>query len=150
MWRECKSQIHNQIKQNCDQMKCLQDIFVVVQSLSDGQLFATPRTAALLASLSFVISQSLLKLMSVELVMPSNHIILCRPLLLLPSVFASIRVFSNESLFASGDRSVGASASVLVPPMNIQDLFPLGLTGLISLQSKGLSRVFFSTAIQKH
>ena len=150
MWRECKSQIHNQIKQNCDQMKCLEDIFVVVQSLSDGQLFATPRTAALLASLSFVISQSLLKLMSVELVMPSNHIILCRPLLLLPSVFASIRVFSNESLFASGDRSVGASASVLVPPMNIQDLFPLGLTGLISLQSKGLSRVFFSTAIQKH
>ena len=150
MWRECKSQIHNQIKQNCDQMKCLEDIFVVVQSLSDGQLFATPRTAALLASLSFVISQSLLKLMSVELVMPSNHIILCHPLLLLPSVFASIRVFSNESLFASGDRSVGASASVLVPPMNIQDLFPLGLTGLISLQSKGLSRVFFSTAIQKH
>ena len=150
MWRECKSQIHNQIKQNCDQMKCLEDIFVVVQSLSDGQLFATPRTAALLASLSFIISQSLLKLMSVELVMPSNHIILCRPLLLLPSVFASIRVFSNESLFASGDRSVGASASVLVPPMNIQDLFPLGLTGLISLQSKGLSRVFFSTAIQKH
>ena len=150
MWRECKSQIHNQIKQNCDQMKCLEDIFVVVQSLSDGQLFAAPRTAALLASLSFIISQSLLKLMSVELVMPSNHIILCRPLLLLPSVFASIRVFSNESLFASGDRSVGASASVLVPPMNIQDLFPLGLTGLISLQSKGLSRVFFSTAIQKH
>ena len=150
MWRECKSQIHNQIKQNCDQMKCLEDIFVVVQSLSDGQLFATPRTAALLASLSFVISQSLLKLMSVELVMPSNHIILCHPLLLLPSVFASIRVFSNESLFASGDRSVGASASVLVPPMNIQDLFPLGLTGLISLQSKGLSRVFSSTAIQKH
>ena len=78
-------------------MKCLEDIFVVVQSLSDVQLFATPRTAALLASLSFTISQSLLKLMSIESVMPFKHLILCCPLLL-PSVFPSIRVFSNESV----------------------------------------------------
>jgi len=68
----------------------------VVQSLSSVQLFPTPRTAALQPSLSFTISQSLLKLMSIELVMPSNHLVLCHPLLLLPSIFP-IRVFSNES-----------------------------------------------------
>ena len=70
---------------------------VVVRSLSHVQLFATPWTAACQASLSFTISWSLLKLMSIESVMPSNHLILCRPLLLLPSIFPSIRVFSNES-----------------------------------------------------
>ena len=83
-----------------------------------------------------------------ELVMPSNHLILCRSLLFLPSIFPSIRVFSSESLLPSGGQSVGASTSVL--PMNIQGWFPLGWTGLISLQSKGLSRVFSSTTIQKH
>ena len=71
---------------------------VVVQLLSHVQLFATPWTAARQASLSFTTSQSLLKLMSIELVMPSNHLILCRPLLFLPSIFLSIRVFSNESV----------------------------------------------------
>ena len=71
---------------------------VVLQLLSHVQLLATPWTAALHASLSFTISRSLLKLMSVEAVMPSNHLILCHPLLLLPSVFPSIRVFSNESV----------------------------------------------------
>ena len=70
---------------------------VVVQSLSCIQLFATPWTAACQASLSFIISQSLLKLMSIESVMPPNHLILCCPLLLLPSIVPSIRVFSNES-----------------------------------------------------
>ena len=69
----------------------------VVQSLSRVQLFATPWTAAHQVSWSFIISQSLLKLMSVELVVPFNHLILCRPLFLLPSIFPSIRVFSNES-----------------------------------------------------
>ena len=71
--------------------------FVADLSLSHVQLFATPWTAAPQASVSFTISQSLLKLMSIESVMPSNHLILCCPLLLLPSVFPSIRVFSNES-----------------------------------------------------
>ena len=84
-------------------------------------LTATPWTAAYQASLSFTISQSLLKLTSIESVMPSNHLILCRPLLLLLSTFRSIRVFSNE-LFASGGQSIGASASV--PLMNIKDWFP--------------------------
>ena len=71
--------------------------FVVVQSLSRVQLFATPHTAAHQASLSFTISWSLLKLMSIESVMPSSHLVLSRPLLLLPSVFPSVRFFSNES-----------------------------------------------------
>ena len=75
---------------------------VVVQSLSRVWLFGTPRTAAHQASLSFTISWSLLELMSIELVRPSNHLILCRPLFLLPSVFPSIRVFSNESVLHIG------------------------------------------------
>ena len=89
---------------------------------------ATPWTAAGQASLSFIIDWSLLTLMSAESVMPSNHLILCHPLLL-PSIFPSIRVFSSESLFTSSGQSIGASASASVLPMNIQGLFPLGLTG---------------------
>ena len=87
--------------------------------------------------LSFTISRSLLKLISIESVMPSNHLTLFSPLLLLPSIFPSISVFSNESVLAIRCWSIGASATVL--PMNTQDWFPLGLTGLISMQFKGLS-----------
>ena len=79
---------------NC---KALKKSNVVVQSLSHVQFFVTPCTAACQASLSFSISLSLLKLMPIKSVMPSNHLILCCPLLLLPSIFPSIRVFSNES-----------------------------------------------------
>ena len=111
----------------------------------------TPWTVALQAFLSFTISQSLLfKLKSIELVMPSNHLIFFYPLLLLPSIFPSTRVFSNESVLPSGGLSTGGSASASVLPMNIQDGFPLVLTGLISLQSKGLSRAFSITTVQKH
>ena len=178
-----------------------------VQSLSLIWLLATPWTTARQASLSITNSWSPPKLMSIESVMPSNHLILWHPPVLLPSIFPSIRVFSNESalrnrwpkywsfsfsispsnehsglisfriigwislqakwlsrvfsnttvqkhqfpasgsfirsqFFTSGGQSIGASASASVLPMNIQDLFPLGWTGLISLQSKGLSRVF--------
>ena len=119
-----------------------------VQSLNHVWIFATPWSAAHQASLSITNPQSLLKLMSIESVMPSNHLILCHPLFLLPSIFPSIRVFTNESFFASGGPSIGASASVL--PMNIQDWFSLGWTGWISLQSKGLSRIFSDTTVQKH
>ena len=90
----------------------------------------------------FTNSRSWLTLMSIETVVPSNHLILCGPLLLLPSIFTSIRVFSMSRFFTSGGQSIGASASASVLPMNIQDWFPFGLTGLISLQSQGLSRVF--------
>ena len=101
------------------------------------------------ASLSITNSQSLLTLMSTERVMPSNHLILCRPLLLPPSIFPSIRSFPMSQFFTSGSQS-GVSASASVLPMNIQGWFPLEWTGLISLQAKGLSRVFFNTKIQMH
>ena len=100
-------------------------IVVVVQSLSRIWLFATPWTVTQKVSLSFTIPQSLLKLMSIESVMPSSHPILCRHLLFLPSIFPSTKIFSNE-LTLSGDQSIGASPSVL--PGNIQGWFPLGLT----------------------
>ena len=109
-----------------------------------------PWAAACQASLSITNYWSLPKLMSIASVMPSNHLILCCPLLLLPSILPSIRVFSNCQFFASGSQSIGASASASVPPVIIQDGFPLGLTHLISLQSKGLSRVFSNTKVQKH
>ena len=123
--------------------------FSSVQSLSCVWLFATPWTAAHQASLSISNSWSSPKPMSIESVMPSNHLILCRPLLLLPSIFPSIRVSSSQ-FFTSGGQSIGASVSPSVLPMNIQSWFPLGLTGLVSLQSKGLSRVFSNTIVQKH
>ena len=105
-------------------------------------------TTAHQASLSFTNSQSLLK--SIELVMPSNHLILCHPLLLPPSIFPRIRVFSKSQLFTSGGQSIGPSTSASVLPMNIQGWFPLGWTGWISFQSKRLSRLFSSTTVSKH
>ena len=116
------------------------EIFSSVQSLS-CRLFATPWTAACQASLSINISLSLLKLVSIESVMPSNHLILCHPSS--PQSFPASGSFPMSSLFVSGGQSIDASASVL--PMNIQDWFPLRLTGLISLLFKGLSRVFNNT-----
>ena len=79
-----------------------------------------------------------------------NHLILCRPLLLLPSIFPSIRVFARSQFFTSGGQSIGVSPSASELPMSIQDWFPLEWTGWISLQSKGLSRVFSNTTVQKH
>ena len=93
---------------------------------------------------------SLLKLMPIELVMPSNHPILCHPLLLPPSILPASGSFQMSQLFASVGQSIGASASTSVLTMNIQDRFLLGWTGCISLQSKGLSRVFSNTTVQKH
>ena len=123
-------------------------VCVVVQSLSCVQL-CNPWIAACRASLS-TISPSLLRLMSIELVMLSNHLIFCCPLLLLPLIFPSIRGFPMSRPFASGGQSVGASASASVLPMNIQGWFLLGETGLISFRSRGLSRVFSSTTVWKH
>ena len=126
------------------------DILFVVQLLSRVWFFVTPCTAAHWAFLSFTISQSFLKLMSIELVTPSNRLILCRPLLLLPSIFPSIRVFPVSQLFASGGQRIGASPSASVLPLNIQGWFALGLTSFISLLPKELSRIFSSTTIRKH
>ena len=88
--------------------------------------------------------------MSIASVMPSNHLILCHPLLLLPLIFPSIRVFSNESVLCIRCQGIGVSASASVLPINIQDWFPLGLAGWISLQSKGHARVFSNITVLKH
>ena len=124
--------------------------FSSVQSLSCVQPFVTSWTAVHRASLSITNSWSLLKLMSIESVMRSNHLILCRPLLLLPSILPSIRVFSNELALHTRWPKYWSLSFRSVFPMNIQGLFPLGLTGLISLLSKGFSRVFSNTTVQKH
>ena len=114
-------------------------------------LFATPWTAARQASLSFTIFWSLLKHISIESVMASNHLILCHLLPLLPSEsFQSSESFPMSRLFISGSQSIETSASSSVLPMNVQGWFSSGLTGLISLLSKGLWRVFSSTTVRKH
>ena len=131
---------------------CSQKLYIhrTVQFSSVTQLCPTlcdPWTATCQASLSVTNSQRLLKLMSTELVMPSNHLILCCPLVLLPSIFPSIRVWIEMSqFFAPGDQSIGASASAF--PTNIQDWFPFRLTSLIFLLSKWLSRIFSVTTIK--
>ena len=126
--------------------------FSSVQLLSHVQLFATPWTAACQASLSITNSRSMLKLMSIESVRPSNHLILCRPLLLLPSILHSNRVFSNESALRMRWilQSIGVPASTWVLTMNTQDWSPSGWTGWISLQSKVLLRGFSNSTVQKH
>ena len=124
--------------------------FSSVQLLSCVQLFATPWTTARQASLSITNSQSLLKLMSIKLVMPSSHLILCRPLLLLPPIPPSIRVFPVSQLFTWGSQSTGVSVLASFLPKNAQGWSPLEWTGWIFLQFKGLSRVFTSTTVQKH
>ena len=101
-------------------------------------------------SLSFTISQSLLKFMSIESAMLSNHLILCCLLLLLPSIFAPSGSFPMSPCFASGGQSIRASVSSSIRPMKIQGWYPLGLTSLISLLSKGISKVFSRTTIWKH
>ena len=114
---------------------------------SVAQLFSTLCETM---DITFTISWRLLKLMSIESVMPSNHFILCHPL---DSCLQSSPVsgsFPMNELFPSGGQSIGASASASGLPMDIQDWFLLGLTGLISLQSKGLSRIFSNTTVWKH
>ena len=124
--------------------------FSSVQSLSRVRLFATPWIAACQANLSITNSWSSLKLMSIESVMPSRHLIFCCLLLLLPPIPASIRVFPMSQLFSWGDQSTGVSVLASFLPMNTQDWSPSEWTGWISLQSKGLSNVFSNTTVQKH
>ena len=122
-----------------------------VQLLSCVWLFTTPWTAARQASLSITNSHSLLKLMSIESVIPSNHLILCYPLLLPPSIFLiASGSFPMSQFFTSGGQSTEVSASASVLPMSIQDWFSLGWTGWISLLSQELSRVFSNTTVLKH
>ena len=120
-----------------------------VQSLSCVQLLATPWIAARQASLSIINSWSSLKLMSIESMMPSSHLILCHPLLLPPSLPAS-ESFPLSQFFAWGGQSIGVSTLASALPKDTRDWSPLEWTGWISLQSKGLSRVFSNTTVQKH
>ena len=120
------------------------------QSLSRVRLFVTPCTAARQASPSITSSWSLRKFMPIESMMPSNHLMLCRPLLLLPSIFPSIRVFFNESVLRIRWPKDWSFSFNISPSSEYSGLISLGLTGWISLQSKGLSRVFSNTTVQKH
>ena len=127
--------------------------YASVQFSSVAQLCPTlcnPWTAAGQASLSFIISWSLLKLMSIESMMPSNHLILCCPLPLLPSIFPSIIFFSSDSAHRIWWPKYWNLSFSIILSMNIQGWFPLGLNGLISLKSMGLSRIISRTTIQKH
>ena len=121
------------------------NIYCCCSATQSCLILYNPWTAACWVSLSFTISLSLLKLMSIESVMPSNHLILFRPLFLLPA-----RVFSTESAFHIRWPEYWSFSFIISPSMNMQDLFPVGLTGLISLQSKGLTRVFSNTTVQNH
>ena len=123
--------------------------FVVVQWLSHVQFFVTPWTAACQASLSITNSQSLLKLISIELVMPSSHLILCRPLLLLPSILPRIRVFSNESVLCIRWPKFWCFSFSISPSNEDSGLISFKI-GLITLQSRGLSRVFSNITVKKY
>ena len=122
----------------------------LVQSLSGVQFFSTPWTAAHQASMSITNSQSLFKLMSIESVMPPNHLILCHPLLCPPSIFPSIRIFSKESVLRIRWPKYWSFRFSIRPFNEYSGLISLGWTGWISLQSRGLSRVFSNTTVQKH
>jgi len=129
---------------------CLSTAFSSVQSLSHVQLFAIPWTAAHQASLSFANSRSLLKLISIESMMPSNHLILCHSLPLLPSIFPSIRVFSNESARRIRWLKYWCVSFSIRPYNEYSGLISFRIDWLDLLLSKGLSRVFSNTTVQKH
>ena len=123
--------------------------FSSVQLLRHVRLFATPWTAACQASLSFTISWSLLKLMSIESVMPSTRLILCRPLLLLPSIFPSIRIFSNESFLRIRWPKYWSFSFSISSSNEYSGLISFRMDWLDLHASKGLSRVFSNTIVQK-
>ena len=125
-------------------------LFSSVQSLSRVQLFETPWTATHQASLSITNSWSLLKLMSTESVMPSNHLILCHTLLLLPSIFPSIRVFSNESVLCISWPKYWSFSFSISPSHEYPGLISFRMNWVDLLAAKGLSRVFSNTTVQKH
>ena len=138
---------------NCNIIHSITNVilqFSLVQSLSRVQLFVTSWIAACQASLSFTNSRSSPKLMCIESVMPSSHLSSVIPFSPCPQSLPASRSFPMSQLFAWGGQSIGVAASTSVLPMNAQDWPPLEWTAWISLQSKGLSRVFSSTIVQKH
>ena len=125
----------------CRGMRCF--CLVTKQCLT----LCNPMDCSTPGSLFITNSQSLLKLMSTKSVMPSNHLMLSRSLSSCLQSFPALGTFPMSQFFASGGPTIGASSSASVLPLNIQDCFPLGLTGWISMQSKGLSRVFPNTTV---
>ena len=140
MWYWVSSQLINKVSVQ----------FSSVHSLSRVRLFETPWITARQASLFITNSWSSLRLTSTKSEMPSSHLILCRPLLLLPPIPPSIRVFPLSQLFSWRGQSTGVSALASFLPKKSQGWSPLEWTGWISLESKGLSRVFSNTTVQKH
>ena len=140
-------QMANKHMKRCSTSLIIQ--FSSVQSLSLVRLFETPWIAARQASLSITNSWSSHKLMSIELVMPSSHLILCRPLFSCPQSLPASESFPMSQLFTWSGQSIGASALASFLPKKSQGWSP-EWTGWISLQSKGLSRVFSNTTVQKH
>ena len=124
--------------------------FSSVQSLSHVRLFVTPGIVACQAFLSITNSRSLLRLTSIKSVMKSSPLILCHPLLLPPSIFPNIRIFSNESVLCIRWPKYWSFSFRISPSNEYSRLISFRLTGLISLESKGLSRVFSITTVQKH
>ena len=124
--------------------------FSSVQSLSHAKFFETPWTAAHQASLSITNSRSLFKLMSIKLMMTSNHLFLCHPLLLLPSIFPSIRIFSNESALCIRWPKYCSFSFSISPSNEYSGLISFRIDWFDLLASKGLSRVFSNTTVQKH
>ena len=154
-WIKLEDMMLSETSQSQKDTRCVNPSYEVpqfssVQSLSRVQLFATPWTTARQASLSITNSQSSLKLMSIESVMPSNHLISVIPFSSHFQSFPASGSFQMSQLFTSDGQSIGVSASTSVFPMNTQDWSPIGWAGWISLQSKGLSRVFSNTTAQKH
>ena len=133
-----------------DTVNILECCFNSVQSLSHGWLFATPWTALRQASLSITNSRSPPEPMSIESMMQSNHFVLFTHFSSCPQSFPAPWFFPVSQFFVLGGQSIGGSALATVLPVNIQGWFPLGLTDSISLLSRGLSRVFSSTTIQKY
>ena len=135
---------------------CIILLLLFSHSFAHVWLFAIPvigvqeEVSACQASLSFTNSWTLLKLLSIELMIPSNHLILCCLLSSSPQSFPASGSFSVNQLFMSGGQNIRASALASIIPMNVQGWFPLRLTGLIFLLSKGFSRVYSSTTVQKH
>ena len=128
----------------------MQFLLVVAVQLSCVRLFATPETIACQASLPFTISRSLLKLACITLVMPSNHLILCHPLLFLSSIFPSTRIFSNESVLHLRWPKDWSFSFIISPSNEYSGLISFRIDWLDLLAAKGFSRVFYSTTIQKH
>ena len=147
---QCVVNVYSKVYPCFDTMCWVVNVFRSVQSLSHVQIFETPWTVVCQASQSITISCSLLKLMSIESMMPSNHLIDCHPLLLLPSIFPSIRVFSSESLLHIRWPEYWSFSFSISPSNEYSRLISFRIDCLDLLAVQGFSRVFFNTTVQKH